>query len=502
MKTKIQHEEEKFKEAATSAARVEEFMLLENKGYLETETDLEKTYKFKQQDIKEHVDSQTSKKAFNIRLKDLGPYKIDYSRTGNHLLICGSKGHIASFNWKQGTLESEIQTGESVRAGKWLQGDNQFYAVAQKKYVYIYDGAGTEVHKLKGHVDVTLLEYLNFHFLLASAGNMGSLKYQDVSTGKLVATLKTRLGPTQSIAQNPYNAVVHLGHANGTVTLWSPSTDEPLVKLLVSKGPVRSIAIDREGKYMACGASDKTVKIWDIRNLKESLNSYYSPTPATSLHISETGLLSVGFSSHIQIWKDPFTRGEKPTSPYMNHTIPSSAISNVRFCPFEDILGVGHSNGISSLIIPGSGEANFDGLEINPYMNASREGRRENEVRELLNKLQPEMIVLDPTEMGTLATMRNQFDKSSDKQITDSSLISSTGEEDDHKGGKTRENILNNNGTNSSSARRGLNSIETRNIKVQKIIKNEERLQKQKKQIEQKLKEEKKKVGSALARFR
>lgn len=450
-------------------------MLLEDKGYLEAENDLEKTYKFKQKDIKDNVDVQTARKSFSIQLNDLGPYKIDYSRTGNHLLICGSKGHIASFDWKQGSLESEIQVGESVRAAKWLQGDNQFYAAAQKKYVFIYDNVGTEVHKLKDHIDVTSLEYLPFHFLLASTGNTGSLKYQDVSTGQLVAEHKTRLGPTQSLTQNPYNAVLHLGHGNGTVTLWSPTVKMPLAKLLVGRGPVRSISIDREGKYMACATTDKTVKIWDIRNFKEHVHSYYSPTPATSLHISDTGLLAVGFSSHVQIWKDAFSTGDRPQSPYMNHSFPGSKVSNIRFCPFEDILGVGHAKGLSSLIIPGSGEANFDGLEANPFMNASREGRRENEVRDLLNKLQPEMIVLDPTTIGTLTssadTIRIKASERAEKENTGSGGPSAKG------------------------------SHTSRNEKTQKILERERYLQTQKKLRNDEQEQEKLALGPALGRF-
>ena len=42
------------------------------------------------------------------------------------------------------------------------------YAVAQKKYVFVYDRDGVELHRLKSHVEPTRLEFLPFHWLLAS----------------------------------------------------------------------------------------------------------------------------------------------------------------------------------------------------------------------------------------------------------------------------------------------------------------------------------------------
>lgn len=69
----------------------------------------------------------------------------------------------------------------------------------------------------------------------------------DISTGTYVAELKTKLGSCDTMRQNPYNAVIHLGHYNGIVTFWSPTLNAPLVKVLAHRGPVSAIAFDSSG---------------------------------------------------------------------------------------------------------------------------------------------------------------------------------------------------------------------------------------------------------------
>ncbi|KAK9477142.1 WD40-repeat-containing domain protein [Lipomyces japonicus] len=392
LRSQVRRTDQKYRDAAKSA-KATELLLQEDAGYLEAEG-MERTYKFRQEDLKDNVDVTTALKGFELQLKNFGPYEIDYTRNGRKLLLGGRKGHISAFDFREGTIDTELHLNETVRDVKYLHND-QFFAVAQKKYVYIYDKSGTEIHCLKKHIEVTNMEFLPYHFLLATVGNAGFLKYQDTSTGDAVSEFRTKSGVITAMTQNPYNAIIHLGHTNGVVSLWSPTSSTPLVRMLSHKGPVRAVAVDRGGNYMATTGADSQLKIWDVRTYKE-VHSYYTPTPATSLDISDRGLLGVGWGPHVTVWKDAFKTKQK--SPYMTHLNPGSTINDIRFCPFDDLLGLGHDEGFTSLIVPGAGEANFDALEVNPYETLQQ--RRENEVHGLLNKLKPEMIALDPTFIG------------------------------------------------------------------------------------------------------
>jgi U3 small nucleolar RNA-associated protein 7 len=76
------------------------------------------------------------------------------------------------------------------------------------------------------------------------------------------------------------------------------------------------------------------------------------------------------------------------------------AINSARFIPYEDFMGLGTSNGIETIAIPGAGLANYDSFVANPYI--TRKQRAEQEVHSLLEKLRPDMITLNPHVPGTV----------------------------------------------------------------------------------------------------
>lgn len=124
-------------------------------------------------------------------------------------------------DWNRFQLQSEFHVRETTRDIAILH-NYTLYATAQKKYVYIYDKDGVELHILRNHIQPNVLDFLPYHFLLVSVGQAGYLKYQDTSTGQLVAEHRTKLGDCRVMRQNPFNACMCLGHGNGTVQLVPP----------------------------------------------------------------------------------------------------------------------------------------------------------------------------------------------------------------------------------------------------------------------------------------
>ena len=246
-------------------------------------------------------------------------------------------------------------------------------------------------------------------------GNAGYLKYQDTSTGQLLVEHRTKFGACNTMAQNKHNAVIYLGHQNGTLTLWTPNLPHPAVQLLAHLGPVVGVGIDQStgGRYMSTAGRDGTIKVWDCRNWKGAVREWSARGGGGEVEWSAKGSLAVasGGSVNVRVMisqlsqtvltiyssksyrqvytaptiHQPFT-AKSPPPLYITHATPHRPLISLRFCPFQDVLTIGHSAGLSSILVPGSGEPNFDSAEADPFEN--KKARREREVKGLLEKVE------------------------------------------------------------------------------------------------------------------
>ncbi|KAK6933479.1 LOW QUALITY PROTEIN: BING4, C-terminal domain, partial [Dillenia turbinata] len=360
LKSQLTVRERLYGKSAKAAANAEKWLMPSEGGYLEAEG-MEKTWRIKQETIAREVDILSSRNQYDIVLPELGPYSMDFTASGRYMAVGGRKGHLGIIDMKTLGVVREFQVKETVRDVE--------------------------------HGPVLRLQFLLNHLLLVSINKFGLLHYQDVSTGNMVGNYRTGLGRSNV---NPFNGVVALGHSGGTVTMWKPTSSAPLIKMLCHHGTVSALAFHPNGHLMATSGVERKIKIWDLRKF-EVLQTL--PGHAKTLNFSQKGLLATGTGSFVQVLAD--LHGAQEYSRYMNHSMAKGfQVERVVFRPYEDVLGIGHSMGWSSILIPGSGEPNFDSWVANPFETSKQ--RREKEIRILLDKLPPETIMLDPTKIGTV----------------------------------------------------------------------------------------------------
>ncbi|CAA9997748.1 unnamed protein product [Nesidiocoris tenuis] len=391
LKKKALRAEKKIQWAEETTARAE-VLLTEESGFLQTDEGEVSKY-LTQKQIVANVDITSATKYFNLDL-DFGPYRVDYTRNGRHLLIGGRRGHVAAFDWVTKRLHCEINVMEEVKDVQWLHLETMF-ATAQKNWVHVYDNCGVELHCLKQLQKVLRLAFLPHHFLLVSSSENSQLTWLDVSMGEIIKSTALKKGPLNVMAHNPYNGVVCLGHLNGTVSMWSPNQKKSLVSMLCHKAPVETLAIDSAGKYMATTSVNQELRVWDIRMLDGPLGKYRLRGNPVDTSFSQRGCVALAFNNVVEVYKQ-WNLGSYKKGAYIVHETLGN-VSSLEFCPYEDILGIGTKKGFVSIIVPGAGEPNFDALEANPMQTKSQ--RREAEVKSLLDKVQPEMIVLEPSKL-------------------------------------------------------------------------------------------------------
>ncbi|CAN8062701.1 unnamed protein product [Agarophyton chilense] len=240
-------------------------------GVLQPQNDLERTYHFTQQALRPNVDMATAAKAdFQLRLDDSGlaPYHtVCFSRSSRSLLIASRLGHVSMVDCRSFKLRTELTLDETVRSAAFLHNDS-FFDTAKKQFVYLYDSRGLQLHVLRNHRDPDNLVFLPHHMLLAStsaqAAPYGRLVYTDTSTVQVInehdyAAHHLRFNAATDACANLSNGIIHLAHTSRVVSLWSPVTGRPLLRMLTHHSAVHHVEVDPKGRYMYTTGADSVV---------------------------------------------------------------------------------------------------------------------------------------------------------------------------------------------------------------------------------------------------
>ncbi|KAI5148873.1 U3 small nucleolar RNA-associated protein 7 [Enteropsectra breve] len=333
-----------------------------------------------QEIIKKNVNKYTSEKAFNLVLEN-GPFCATHTVNGSNMLFYNSSGYIASYSTQSLKPGCELSLQEPIYSAKWLHNE-KYFATAQREGVFVYDFNGSELHAVRQITEPKHLEFLPHHFLLATAGENAKLRYLDTSIGKVVADIFVKDRGVTMMSQNPSNAIIHLGTKSGNVTLWSPAQQEYLMKIHCHSTALTGIQIDRSGNKMITSALDGKLKIFDVRNTFAPLKIIKCKGNIQHSALSQSNMYALSSANTVVVLKNF-------EELYMKHKV-GNTVSSLEFCPFADILAVGHSGGISNIIVPGSTDGVYDSSEMSPFMSTKQ--KQELEVKKLMEKIPYELI--------------------------------------------------------------------------------------------------------------
>jgi WD40 repeat protein len=147
--------------------------------------------------------------------------------------------------------------------------------------------------------------------LILSSRQDNKLKLWDVSTGKMIITLRTvKHFMISSLAISPDGKYVLAGSYDSIIKLWDISSFKEIMTFHGHNGYVNSVAISSDGKYALSGSSDSTLKLWDIltgkeiRTLELHTLSRDDPNFAYAVAFFPNGInaLSANYDGTLSLW--------------------------------------------------------------------------------------------------------------------------------------------------------------------------------------------------------
>jgi uncharacterized protein with WD repeat len=188
-----------------------------------------------------------------------------------------------------------------------------------------------------------------------------SLIVWDLSSGKLIKTLKGHTDIISSVAFSPGGKYVVSASYDNTLIEWEINSGEILWTLNGHDEAVTSVAASYDKKYIVSGSRDKTIIIWEPKMLKLFKRLKGAKSAITSIDISPTGeyIVSGLEDNSINIWN---LKKGKLIFTLEGH---KEAVNSVAFSPDGEYIASGSKDQTVKIWKVNTGELDYTFEKIN-----------------------------------------------------------------------------------------------------------------------------------------
>jgi WD40 repeat protein len=130
----------------------------------------------------------------------------------------------------------------------------------------------------------------------------------DCSTGQRVGTLSGHSGNILAIATGRVGNFMATAGRDGTIRIWSASSDKQLRQIVVERAAIKSLALSPDERLIAAGLADGSVAIWDSETGRQVdvLKTNLTHMNFVTFSFDGRRMAANGDRSHFRIWQSDF----------------------------------------------------------------------------------------------------------------------------------------------------------------------------------------------------